>query len=471
MPNQPPPPAQSGRILIVDDDPVVRRLLRHTLEKAGYQVLEAGDGREALELVDDEVSVVLLDLQMPIMNGQTCQQRLHQDYPSVQVIIVTIVNEVREAVEAMKRGAFEYITKPFDPEHLVELVGRAVHTNRLTDENRHLRQAMLAPWPQGPFVGGSPAAQEVIERVRKVAALHSTVMIQGESGSGKGLVARMIHNNSPRAQGPFVTVNCTALPRDLVESELFGHERGAFTGATDRRIGRVEMANGGTLFLDEIGDMPMELQPKLLTFLQERIFQRVGGNRDISVDVRVIAATHQDLFELSRQKLFREDLYFRLNVLPLMIPPLRERMGDMKELAEFTLQRIAARRKLSGYELTAAALKTLQSYHWTGNVRELENVLERASAFCEGELIDQDDLPSELAGGAEASEPESVMMTLAGLALAEVERLAIEQTLDHCEGNKAQAARILCISEKSIYNKMKRLEIKSPKPTVSMGKH
>ncbi len=267
MPNQPPTPAQSGRILIVDDDPVVSRMLRHTLEKAGFQVLEAVNGREALELVDDEVSVILLDLQMPIMDGQTCQERLHQSHPLVQVIIVTIVNEVREAVEAMKRGAFEYITKPFDPEHLVELVRRAVQTSRLTHENRHLRQVMLAPWPQGPFVGGSAAAQEVIHRVQKIAALHSTVMIQGESGSGKGLVARMIHNNSPRAQGPFVTVNCTALPRDLVESELFGHERGAFTGATDRRLGRVEMANGGTLFLDKIGDMPMELQPKLLTFL------------------------------------------------------------------------------------------------------------------------------------------------------------------------------------------------------------
>ncbi len=196
----------------------------------------------------------------------------------------------------------------------------------------------------------------------------------------------------------------------------------------------------------------------------------MGSNQDISVDVRVIAATHQDLFDLSRQKLFREDLYFRLNVLPLMIPPLRERIGDMKELAEFTLQRIAGRRKATGYELTAAALKTLQSYHWTGNVRELENVLERASAFCEGNLIDQDDLPTKLAGGSAASEPESVMMTLAGLALAEVERLAIEQTLDHCDGNKAQAARILCISEKSIYNKMKRLEIKSTKPTLSMDR-
>ncbi len=446
------------RVLVADDDPAIRTLLQYTLEKAGFTTVPAGDGREALELAGEETDVALLDVRMPRMDGLQCLQELRLRQPDLQVIMITAHSDVRDAVEAIRRGAFDYITKPFDPEELITTVRQAARTGALARENRNLRQAIGASAPALPFIGVSPAVREVLERARRLAGLDSNLLITGESGTGKGLLARLIHRASPRAAGPFVTVNCTTLPRELIESELFGHERGAFTGAAERRPGRIEMAAGGTLFLDEIGDLPLDAQPKLLAFLQERTFQRVGGNRELRVDVRVVAATNQDLQQKVRERQFREDLYFRLNVLALHVAPLRERREDIAPLTDFLLGQIARRRNDPPLAIAAPARAALLAHPWTGNVRELENVLERATVFCAAAALGVSDLgldssmPAPAAGAHSGQE----RPTLAGLTLAEIERLAIEQTLAACGGNKARASRELGISEKTIYNKIQR---------------
>ncbi len=452
MPSQP-------LILVADDDPIVLEVIAEALTDAGYQVSRAGNGKEALERVSPEVVVAVLDLNMPEPSGLECLRHLRQHFPQTETIICTASADVSDAVLAMKAGAFDYIRKPVNLEELVELVQRATRTAGLERENRSLRQALSPPDLGTSFIGRSRPAKELLRMMGKVAPLESTVMLKGESGSGKGLLARIIHKSSSRAEAPFMTVSCTALPRDLVEAELFGHEKGAFTGAHDKRPGRVEMADGGTLFLDEIGDLPLDLQPKLLTFLQDRIFQRLGGTQSIHVDGRVIAATHQDLKALCEQKKFREDLYFRLNVLPLDIPPLRQRPEDVEPLCDFLLDRIYQRRRTPRLELSAEALRLLEQYSWPGNVRELENVLERATAFCEGERVEAADLPLEVRDPSRGS-PSSAPAALAGRRLMDIERQAIVETLEFCRGNKAKAARYLGISEKSIYNKMRRLEIK-----------
>ena len=445
-------------ILIVDDDALTRSTLDRILTRHGCRTVMAANGREALDMLSEEINVILLDLFMPEMDGREFLARIQQDTEEHTVIVISVNDDLDPAIEMMRLGANDYIAKPFNPDEIVSRIRAAARSTSLRRENRALRQTLAEPRPSSAFVGSSPSAGMVTQTVQRLAQLDSTVMLTGESGVGKGLVARMIHRLGDRASKPFVTVNCTALPRDLVESELFGHERGAFTGALERRPGRIEMAHGGTLFLDEIGDMPLGLQPKLLTFLQERTFQRVGGGKDIPSDVRVIAATNHDLKERCAQGKFREDLYFRLNVLPLHIPPLRERTEDILPLAEFLLDRVATTRKSLPYSLDPAARDRLLSYFWPGNVRELENVMERCSAFCSGRVIQFGDLPPEVQVDSDDTE-ESRAAELAGRTLAEIERLAIEQTLVHCAGNKARAARLLGISEKSIYNKMSRLGV------------
>jgi len=443
------------QVLVADDDEFVRTLLQRKLEEADFDVILAADGRECLNRVSAEVSVALVDLNMPELGGMDCLQAIRRKCADTQVIIITASEEISDAVEAMRRGAFDYVTKPFNSGALTALVEKAAYSAGLTRENRQLRQAIGISRPHRPFVGSSPAICSLIRKAERVAALDATVLLTGESGVGKGLLARIIHYQGPRADRPMVMVNCAAFPRDLVEAELFGHERGAFTGANEKRLGRVEIADGGTIFLDEVGDMPLELQPKLLTFLQDRTFQRVGGNDTIRVDVRVIAATHEDLHAMCGEGRFREDLYFRLNVLPLHIPALRSRPEDIPELAESLLRRISEQRGCMPLQLADDALEVLLQYSWPGNVRELDNVLERASAFCTGDTIKREDLPAEICGDGKTDGPANGV--LAGRPLKEVERMAIEQTLDYCNGNKAQAARVLEISGKSIYNKMRRL--------------
>ncbi len=445
-------------VLVADDDPVIRRLMQRRLESAGLRVLTARDSDEAMQKVSDLIQVALLDLKMPGRGGMHCLQYIAKNHPAVESIIITASSEIADAVEAMKNGAFDYLTKPVNLDELIELVYRAASTFHLKQENRQLKAAMGYPASHIPFVGDSPSTRQIVETIRKIAHLDSSVLITGESGVGKGLVARLLHRLGPRRDHSFITVSCTSLPRDLVEAELFGHEKGAFTGAVEKRPGRVEMAQRGTLFLDEIGDMPLDLQPKLLNFLQDRSFQRIGGARTIHVEVRVIAATHQDLKKMCLEKRFREDLYFRLNVLPIHIPPLRERKEDIPELCSYLLGKLAQRRSVAPFELDPEAVESLTNYDWPGNVRELENVLERVTAFISTSRITRKDLPAEVSG-CEARLGASAR-GLAGLPLAEVEKQAIIQTLELCKGNKSEAARRLGISEKSIYNKSKRLGIR-----------
>jgi DNA-binding NtrC family response regulator len=442
-------------VLVADDDESTRVFLQYQLEKAGFRVLPARDGRSAVELLADNVTVALLDLNMPEPGGLACLQHIRRAHADIEPIIVTSSSEVSDAVQAMKHGAFDYVTKPVNVDELVEAVRRAVRTAGLARENRQLRQAVAQPWADVPFIGSTRTAARVLEAVQKLAPLDSTVLITGESGVGKGLVARMLHNSSPRAPRPFVTVSCTSLPRELVESELFGHEKGAFTGAHDRRPGRLEIADGGSAFLDEVGDMPLESQPKLLTFLQDRVFQRLGSNKTISVQVRIIAATNQNLKQMCQERRFREDLYFRLNVLPIEIPPLRQRKEDILSISRYFLDRIAQRRGCPPFELADDAERALLAYHWPGNVRELDNVMQRTTAFSPGSRIRRDDLPAELweSGPAPAADTKS----LADLPLRDVEKMAIVQTLMSCRGNRAEAARRLGISKKGIYIKMRRL--------------
>lgn len=456
-----PPSAKS--ILIADDDPVTLRLLDHQLRSAGFETRLAGDGQDALDRLDADVSIALFDLQMPKLGGMECLKRARERFPDLPVVIISQAGEIRAAVDAIKQGAFEFISKPIDFDELLARLQQAEHAARLSAENRQLRQAVEVPAITPMLIGTSPFAQWLTDRCRKIAKLDSTVLITGESGTGKTTVARMIHLLGPRKDGPFVAVSCAALPRDLIEAELFGHVRGAFTGAISDRPGRAEMADGGTLFLDEIGDLPLELQPKLLTFLQDRIVQRIGETQVRRVDVRVIAATHQELENKVRQNLFRQDLYFRLAVLTLEMKPLRDRPQDIRVFADHVLRRIAAHRGDAPFALSPAALQALDSHPWPGNVRELENVLERATAFCESSSLEPIDLGLHEACTLDASAAASRSTSLGGHTLDQIERRAILETLALTSGNKKAAAKLLGIDEKSIYNKMKRLEINDPK--------
>lgn len=439
-------------ILVADDDAVTRRLLTHHLREAGFRTIAADDGKQAIAQLNSEVAVAIFDLQMPGASGIECLKHAQQRFPDVQVMVISQFGEIKDAVEAMKQGACEYITKPIDGDALIAHVRQALRGNRLARENRQLREAVGgAAGPAPTWLGNSPAALAVEQLVNKVAKLDATVLITGETGTGKSTLARRIHQLGPKARGPFVAVSCATFPADLVESELFGHVKGAFTGAVDDRMGKAEMADGGTLFLDEIGDLPLALQPKLLTFLQERIFQRVGDGRTRKVDVRMIAATHQDLEEKCRQRTFREDLFFRLNVLPIHAPPLRDRGADLPQLIDHLLARIAATRGCAPFALADDARAALLGYTWPGNIRELENVLECASAYCSGSTIERSDLRLKTLDGQALYRSAS---SLAGLSLEEIEKRAIIETVIHCGGNKRAAARMLGIDEKTIHNKI-----------------
>jgi DNA-binding NtrC family response regulator len=453
--------ADAPLVLVADDDPCARRLLRRYLEHLNYTVLEAPDGETAMALMNETISVALLDLRMPKASGTDCLRFIRERYPDTSALVISASGQIPDAVEAMKLGAIDYLTKPVNPDELVPRVQQAVRAASLARENRCLRQAFGYPSVQNSLVERSPVAKALRQQITKIAGLDTTVLITGESGTGKSTLARMIHQASTRRPGPFVAVSCAALPRDLIEAELFGHERGAFTGAVAARPGRAEMADGGTLFLDEIGDMPLELQPKLLTFLEDRMVQRLGGSRQRHVNVRLVAATHQDLESLCLQKRFRQDLYFRLNVLSLHVPPLRERKEDIPDLVNEVLGRIARQRRCPPYILTNEALQALMLHDWPGNVRELENILESATAFCSHGTLTQEDMKfsSLSTPGLPATALPAAQRSLAGLTLKELERLALADTLRMCNGNKAQAARRLGISEKGFYNKIKRFNL------------
>lgn len=450
------PEVEPVTVLVADDDAVTRRLLQHHLSSAGYQPLLAADGSEALQKMHDDCLVALLDLQMPGSSGLECLQTMRKKWPDTQVVMISGEGDIEDAVKAMKHGAVDYLTKPFEPDRLLTCIRQAVRNAKLARDNRSLRQVVGGQLPPVEFVAESSVAKDLLSSVRKAASLEVTVLILGPSGTGKSTLARMMHQLSPRAKGPFISVSCANLPRDLIEGELFGHEKGAYTGADSARPGWVELAHQGTLFLDEIGDLPLELQPKLLTFLQEKLVRRLGGTKTREVDVRVIAATNKDLREMVSQKMFREDLYHRLAVVELPVPPLENRHEDIARLAEVILERISLQRGQPAFQLNPKALAKLNQHSWPGNVRELENVLERTTVFCSGQTIEPEDILFQtLPNSPTAATPgEPNPPSLAGKTWEEIEQLAIRQTLQEVKGNRAAAARMLGISERSLYNKI-----------------
>lgn len=440
-------------LIIADDDATIRRILELKASHYGFQPITVANGAEVKPLIHDGVDVILLDLNMPVMDGFQCLKALQKSGCTIPVIILSGETEASVAMKAVKLGAHDYLSKPFDLDELFTTLRNAKQLNRIQKENNTLRETVSTPTQGSDFVVSSAASSELMAKAQKIAKLDSTVLLTGESGTGKGVFARYIHAQSDRAEKPFVIVSCPALPRELLESELFGHEKGAFTGAIKRRIGKIEAARGGTLFLDEIGELPIDLQPKLLNVLQDQEFTRIGGESPIKSDVRLITATNINFAEKIANREFREDLYYRISVIPLDLPPLRERREEIMVFAEHFAGRLAKSRGVPSIKFSKCAKEALLSYHWPGNVRQLTNLVERASAFCDNNIITSADLP-EL--GTTANLTPSDMSGLAGHTLAEIEVEAIQQTLHLCGGNKAQTARTLGITEKSIYNKMKR---------------
>jgi len=490
------------RVLIADDEINIRRVLEAILRRDGYEVVTAANGEEALAGMSRDVNTVITDLKMPGLDGMGLLKRLSVDYPDVPVVMITAHGSVESAVEAVKLGAFDYVEKPFDQEQLRQIVGKALRTHMLS--RRDARPEDSSTRGRFRLVGESAAIRQVYQVVEKVADTPSTVLITGESGTGKELVARALHEYSSRSGGPFIKINCAAIPKTLMESEMFGYEKGAFTGAVGSKPGRFELAHGGSLFLDEIGEIPVEMQVKLLRVLQESEFERVGGIKTLKVDVRLITATNRDLAAEITAGSFRDDLYYRLNVVPIHLPPLRERREDIPLLVDHFITRFNERLKKQITAATPEAIDCLVSHQWPGNIRELENVIERTILFCEEPFIRVEDLPGELGGtprqsvavpppppspaeekpaaasassGALPAQPPAVppsasaTLPLVGEEVGSlkeavraeterVERELIQRALDETGGNVTKAARKLQISRKSLQTKMKELGLR-----------
>jgi two-component system, NtrC family, response regulator AtoC len=444
------------RILVVDDEEIVRESLGGWLEKDGYTVVLAPDGPSAVEKIKAERwSIVVADLKMPGMDGLQVLDEAKKIQPDVAFVIMTAYATVDTAVAAMKKGAYDYLVKPFDPEELTLMMQKIVSQQSLLRENAVLRQALKREYRFRDLVSKSPAMQSVFELARTAARSSSTILVLGESGAGKEILARAIHAESPRTDGPFVAVSCAALTESLLESELFGHEKGSFTGATSRRKGKFEAANGGTLFLDEVGDIGTKLQLDLLRVLEDRKLQRIGANENVEIDVRIIAATNRDLRRAVAEGRFREDLFYRLNVIPITLPPLRDRREDLPLLVDSILERLAVemKKKLDG--VSSEAMAAIMAHDWPGNVRELRNVLERGAVVAPGPVLQLTDLGM---GGAapkgEAPRPSALA------SLEDVEKRHVASVLAHTGGNVSQSARILGIDRVTLYNKMKRYGIR-----------
>ncbi len=441
----------------------MRRVLEAMLRREGYEVITAANGVEALGGMSAGVHTVITDLKMPVLDGMALLKRLSAEYPDVPVVMITAHGSVENAVEAVKLGAFDYLEKPFEQEQIRQVVAKAMNTYTLARRDARPEE----PSVRGRFrlVGQAPAIRQIYGVIEKVANTPSTVLITGETGTGKELIARALHENSARHAGPFIKINCAAIPKTLMESELFGYEKGAFTGAVGAKPGRFELAHGGTLFLDEIGEIPVEMQVKLLRVLQESEFERVGGIKTIKVDVRLVTATNRDLEQDISAGSFREDLYYRLNVVPIHIPPLRERREDIPLLVEHFLAKFNDRLKKQIDSVSADAIARLISYHWPGNIRELENLMERTMLFCERSEIQVSDLPPEIGGlspASAAASPNAASLKEAVRAETErVERELIQKALDETGGNVTQAARKLKISRKSLQTKMKELGLRT----------
>ncbi|MCA9580706.1 MAG: sigma-54-dependent Fis family transcriptional regulator [Myxococcales bacterium] len=453
---------KGGRILIVDDEANAREALEELLRDEGYTTETAADGNQALALLERfDPDVVLTDLKMPNLDGMGLLERGQVRAPHAAFVVMTAFGTIDTAVSAIKLGAENYLTKPLDLDALSALVARALEKSRLRRETHALRARIAKDFSFDRIVGDHPSMQRLMKTVAQVAKSRATVLVHGESGTGKELIASAIHQNSPRKDAPFVQLNCAALTETLLESELFGHERGSFTGAVGRREGRFKQADQGTLFLDEVSEIPMPLQVKLLRFLQEREFERVGGNETVQVDVRIVAATNRDLKVMVDEGTFREDLYYRLKVVQVDVPPLRIRRSDIPLLAHVFLKKFAAEndREIQGF--TERATQHLVTYPWPGNVRELENAVERAVVMTEGPLIDVDDFPSIQA---DPDESPDLSLLVPGITMAELERMAILRTLEANDGSTAKAASMLGISQRKIQYRIKEWGYDPSKP-------
>ena len=430
-------------ILVIEDEEKHRRVIGLHLSSSGYEVKAAGTAEDGLKLSGD-VDLILTDLKLPGMDGLELLAKLKGQNSHTPVIVMSAFGTVENAVEAMKQGAVDFLPKPFSLDHLSVVVEKALEVRKLRDENRELREALGQRYQFENIIGRSPSMQDIFATIVRVAPTRATVLLAGESGVGKDMIARAIHQHSPRKDRPFVKINCTAIPENLMESELFGYEKGAFTGANVSKPGKFEIADTGTVFLDEIGDVPASIQVKLLRVLQEREFERLGSNKTMHTDVRVIAATNVDLRAALEQGTFREDLYYRLNVVPLNIPPLRERKEDIPYLVEHFAK------KFSG-EISEGALERLIGYHWPGNVRELENVVERSVLLAQGPRVEADDIRIDT--GASRSRPTTGAANAflpEGMTLDDYEKSIIREALKRADGNKSQAARLLGLTRNAL---------------------
>ncbi len=447
---------RENTILVVDDDPAHRTMLRTLLTGWGYATFEADDGSPAIEKVHEQAfDLILMDIRMIRVSGLEALTEIKAYNPAIPIIIMTAYSSVGSAVEALKNGAYDYLTKPLDFDMLRLTIERAMDHRQLKEENRLLRERLGRHFDMQNIIGRSPAMLELLETVAQVAPSEATVLITGESGTGKEMIAGAIHSNSPRKEGPFVKINCAAITETLLESELFGHEKGAFTGAYKQKEGRFRQAHGGSLFLDEISEMSLAMQVKVLRVLQEREITRVGGDEVIKVDVRIVAATNKDLVRDIKVGRFREDLYYRLNVVTLEVPPLRERREDIPVLAQHFLKIFSRnnRKEIKGF--SPQAMERLVKYGWPGNVRELMNAVERGVVLSRGEYLDEEELPL-IPGHATAPEeilPQDVMPT--NMQLDEVEKATILKTLESTGGNKSEAARRLGVTRKTLHKKLK----------------
>ncbi len=448
-------------ILIIDDKDSMRQMLSRTLESEGYEVETAKDGEGGLDKAKEKkYDLILADLKLPKMDGLEVLSSLKDLDPEVAVIMMTAYGTIESAVEAMKQGAFDFLAKPFDTDHLNVLIKRALENRRLVAENILLREELAHNLGYAEIIGKCEKMKEVSRLIQKVAPSDTTVLLLGESGTGKELFARAIHNLSPRKKASYVAINCAAIPRELLENELFGSEKGAYTGAVARKMGKFEIAEGGTIFLDEVGDLDIALQAKLLRVLQDRTFERLGGTKTISVDVRLIAASNTDLKKAIEKNQFREDLYYRLSVFPITIPPLRERREDIPDLAEYFVKRYCAEMKKPKKNISKEALALLDKYHWPGNVRELENTIERAIILCEGKSILPEHLAIRIPTPNEIRLREGAGLKEVGqYAQAEAERALIVRILTQVRGNKRKAAQALKIDYTTLFEKIKRYSI------------
>lgn len=471
-----------GKILVVDDEESLRLILKKALEREGFWVQTVENGQLAkVCLHDNPFDVSLVDIRLPDIDGLTLLKEAKKDGLDTSFIVMTAQNTMKNAIEAMKGGAFDYITKPFDLDEMLLVVQRALENRKLSRDFRELKEEVKKKYePKGNMMGESPAIQKVFKTIGQVVSTRTTILIQGESGTGKELVAKTIHYNSPRWNKPFIAVNCAAIPKELLESEFFGHEKGSFTGALERRIGKFELAEEGTLFLDEIGELPTDLQTKLLRALQEEEFSRVGGRETLKTDVRILASTNQDLEKAVREKRFRDDLYFRLKVIPIHLPPLRERKGDIALLVAFFIEKHNRDMGTHISGVSPEALKLLEEYPWPGNIRELENVMIRAAVLSPGTVLFLKDF--NLSTGSETAPPDYENLSLEeiiqrklddyfnrtrgvdvenlySLVIERVERPLIELTLKATRGNQIRAAQILGINRNTLRKKITNLRI------------